>query len=41
VCDGQRVAPARLLESGFRFRYTTFEAAVSALLKSTLEEKSS
>ena len=40
VCDGQRVAPVRLLESGFRFRYTTFEAAASALLKSTLEENS-
>jgi len=32
VCDGQRVAPTRLRESGFSFRFPTFDAAAAALL---------
>lgn len=38
VCDGQKVAPARLLDSDFRFRYGTFAAAAAALLDSTPKE---
>jgi len=32
LLQGQRVVPARLLESGFRFEYPTFEAAARDLL---------
>ena len=32
VCDGQRVAPTRLREAGFSFRFPTFDVAAADLL---------
>ncbi len=32
VCDGQRVTPERLRETGFVFRFPTFDAAAADLL---------